>query len=472
MGEKLVAEISPNFVNPSYATPEQIATQRAYAAELQKQSGQQVNRPLGAIANALNAWTSNLVRSDADKMQTDAATRNSADVSALIAQLQKGQPIDPATAGRVYANPMAAPEHRALIGALVKPEAIKSEYGQPAYASPSGGVQPAPIAGQPGSFNPGYRVEQGAEGVHSNAPFPAPNAVPPTPPGVTRLDPAATNAWRQSNPLPPGVAPGGPPQAGAVPPAAPPAAVAPNGAPNVPMSLDQLAAKGREFAAAKTLTQGGAEAEGGVIKQDVENAALAPETLKGLGIIKDNIAKFGDKITFGPTSQFTNEFKRLAANYAPGPMKDQLSALAAADSIEKVNLGLAGALAKQVGSGTQGELFKAMGSVPGMEKSKEGAVALIDMLQQSASKQQALGKLYADNRGNLAAYQAARQKYLTDHPVVNPLTGNPIEMDIEAARKSAPAANTATGPAQGTIFNGYRFKGGNPKDKSNWEPVT
>jgi hypothetical protein len=464
-----MADYSPNFVNPQYATPEQLATQRAYAAELTKRSGEAVNRPTGALGNMITALTAGLERNRANEMQSQAAGQNSSDVSALIAQLQKGQPIDPATAGRVYANPMAAPEHRALIGALITPKQGEDVAGRPTMTSPAAGQQAVPVG--PG-IQPGIRPALSVPDASISA---VPQPAPPlpgaprsmvTPPGVTRLDPAATDAWRRSTPLPPGVAPAGP-QAGASPPAAPPAAV-----PNLPMNIDQLAAKGRELAAARTLTQGGAEAEGGVIKQDVENAALAPETLKGLGIIKDNIAKFGDKITFGPTSQFTNELKRLAANYAPGPMKDQLSALAAADSIEKVNLGLAGALAKQVGSGTQGELFKAMGSVPGMEKSKEGAVALIDMLQQSASKQQALGKLYADNRGNLAAYQAARQKYLTEHPVVNPLTGNPIEMDIEAARKNAPAANTATGPAQGTIFNGYRFKGGNPKDKANWEPIT
>lgn len=34
----------------------------------------------------------------------------------------------------------------------------------------------------------------------------------------------------------------------------------------------------------------------------------------------------------------------------------------------------------------------------------------------------------------------------------------------------APAA-TPSGPAVGTISNGYRFKGGNPNDRNSWEPV-
>jgi hypothetical protein len=52
-----MADFSPSFVNPSYATPEQLATQRAYAAELQKRSGQDVNRPTGALANMITALT-------------------------------------------------------------------------------------------------------------------------------------------------------------------------------------------------------------------------------------------------------------------------------------------------------------------------------------------------------------------------------------------------------------------------------
>lgn len=33
------------------------------------------------------------------------------------------------------------------------------------------------------------------------------------------------------------------------------------------------------------------------------------------------------------------------------------------------------------------------------------------------------------------------------------------------------SAPMASGPAPGTIKNGYRFKGGNPKDQNSWEPI-
>src|SRR5580658_5082122 len=114
----------PNFTNQSYATPEQLATQRAYAAELSKRSGENVNRPAGAAANVLDAITSALVRNNANDVQQRAAAGNAQNTAALISQLQSGK-VDPATAAQIYANPMASPESRALISALVTPQAVK-----------------------------------------------------------------------------------------------------------------------------------------------------------------------------------------------------------------------------------------------------------------------------------------------------------------------------------------------------------
>jgi len=191
-----MADFSPNFVNPSYATPEQLATQRAYANELTKRSGQDANRPTGALANMVNALSGVLERNRANEIQSQAAGQNSSDVSALIAQLQKGQPIDPNTAGRVYANPMASPEHRALIGALVTPKPGEDAAGRPTISSPAGGMQALPVG--PG-IQPGIRPGLSTPDASISA---VPQPAPPlpgaprsmaTPPGVTRLDPAATD---------------------------------------------------------------------------------------------------------------------------------------------------------------------------------------------------------------------------------------------------------------------------------------
>src|SRR3954469_6823439 len=185
----------PNFTNPQYATPEQLAQQRAYADELTKRSGQDVNRPTGALANMITALTAGVTRNNADRIQSEAAGQNAAGLAALVSQLQNGQKPDAGNIGTLSANPMASPEQRALVSGLINPKPIEDVAGRPAYASPVQGVQAAPIQGQ---FQPGFRAPESAGPVSTVTPIPAPmRPVPPTPAGVTRLDPQATEAWRQ-----------------------------------------------------------------------------------------------------------------------------------------------------------------------------------------------------------------------------------------------------------------------------------
>src|SRR4051812_23196284 len=127
---------SPNFVNPNYMTPEQIAAQRAYADQLMKRSGQEVNRPTGAAANFIDAISSVLTRNRADQMQREAAEGNAQDTTQLFADAQKGK-FDPQTMGRIYANPMGNPNQRALTDALVGQKGVEDVYGRPGYASPA-----------------------------------------------------------------------------------------------------------------------------------------------------------------------------------------------------------------------------------------------------------------------------------------------------------------------------------------------
>jgi len=434
-----MAEFSPNFVNPAYATPEQLATQRAYAAELMKRSGQDVSRPTGALANALLAVTGGLERNRANEIQSQAAEGNASNMTALIQQLQRGQQPDAANVARMSANPMASPEQRNLmIDGLIRPKPVEDAAGRPGYASPVAGVRSAPVDT---GFQPGIRPGLSTPDASISAvpqpapPLRAPLPAPPTPPGVTRMYPEATEAWRRENPLPGGTGGGQGPGAG-LPPAP---------APAMPLTIDALAAKGRELAAARELSQGGAKANSDVIKTDIAAANDAPNVLKGIGVIKDNIQRYGDKITFGPTSPWSLEMKRAAANYAPGVMKDQLNAIAAADSINKVGIGLAGTLASSLQGGSNSETFaKAMQGVPGLTTSKEGALAMADMIQQAALKQQELGKLLRDP-ANYSRYSELKSNFFRDHPVINPLTGNPIEMDVEAVKQRGDGTGTATG---------------------------
>lgn len=421
---------SPNFVNPAYATPEQLANQRAYADALMKRSGEAATRPSGVIGNALDAVAAALNRNRANEMQSEAAGRNSAGLAALISQLQNGQKIDPATAARVYADPMASPEHRALVGALITPRPVEDVAGRPGYMAPASGVQAAPVQG---NFQPGFRQPVATPGASTTIPIPAamapqPARIPSTPKVWGDKEAEAAGIYPKSNPAT-GVSASSAPSAGlpapapGLPPAAAPAA-------NF-LTLDALAAKGREIAAENERAQGGAKGEADVINKDVSGAASAPETLKGLAIMRDTINTVGDKMTFGPTAKFSNEFRRVVDNYAPGLIDK--GGLAGADAIEKLNLSLAGRLSQQLGLNPS-DIQRSIASVPGVEKSKEGTLALIGMLEQSARNDQYVGtRIYQQNKGNLANYQQARQDYYDSHPIVNPITGRPVQIGAESA---------------------------------------
>lgn len=219
---------------------------------------------------------------------------------------------------------------------------------------------------------------------------------------------------------------------------------------------------GRDLSAERERVQGGAKAEGEVILKDVTRAAAAPETLKGLGIMRNTIETVGDQMTFGPTAKFSNEFKRVVDNYVPGLISKE--GLAGADAIEKLNLGLAGNLSQSLGLNPS-DIYRSVASVPGTEKSKAGTLALISMMEQAARNDQYVGTtLYQQNRGNLAAYQQARQNYYNEHPIVNPITGNPVQIDAQRASQGVGTGyeRTATNPQTGERL-GYR--------NGRWEPI-
>ena len=426
-----------NFTNPSYATPEQLANARAYADALTKRSGEDAKRPTGAIANGIDALTAALMRNNANTTQQQAAESNARDYSTLISQLQSRQNPSPEVLGHLAANPMASPEARAWATKLISPEFTKSQFGEPAYQSPATGVQAAPIHGP---YTPAYEIDQGAGDVHQRMPVPAPT-YQPQPPAINQSRaPVASSpkVWGDNEAQAAGLYPPSSPQPGAGGGAPGPAAVLPPAAapaiPNTPLTLDQLAAKGREFSAQKAFTQGGAEAVANVQKADIAASTDAPTIKRVAGTMLNDLQTHGDKMTFGPTAQWSNDIKRVAANYAPGFMKDQMEALASADSFDKMSAQLT-TLLSRAGGGTDAQLFNNMKSVPGSHNSKEGAEALLKMTLQVADQQQAL-RQYTSTAKNAQEYEALRNDFYQKNPIVNPITGNPIKLDLEKEKQN------------------------------------
>jgi hypothetical protein len=224
------------------------------------------------------------------------------------------------------------------------------------------------------------------------------------------------------------------------------------------MTLDQLAAKGREFAAQKAFTQGTAEAQTGIAKEDIAAASNAPAVKQIAGTMLDDMSKH--KLTFGPTAEWSNNAKRLAANYAPGLMKDQLEGLASADSFDKMSAQLTSMLSR--GGGTDAQLFNNMKSVPGSHNSEQGAAALLKMVIQKADQQEALRAAVQAAKTPQEA-EAIRTNFYKDprNQIINPISGNPIAQDLKETNKGS-YEKTATNPQTGEKL-GLR--------NGQWEPI-
>jgi hypothetical protein len=142
-------------------------------------------------------------------------------------------------------------------------------------------------------------------------------------------------------------------------------------------------------------------------------------------------------------------------------MKDSLESIASADSFDKMSAQLTGLLSK--GGGTDAQLFNNLKSVPGSHNSKEGAEALLKMTIQTADQQQALRQAVSAAR-TPEEYQSLKDNFYKQNPIVNPLTGNPIKLDLEKQKATTGAGSyekTATGP--GGAKMGLR--------NGKWEPI-
>lgn len=424
-----MAEFLPgNFVvNPQYATPEQLAVQRLYAAELAKRSGENVNRPAGAAANVLNAITSGLMRNTADTMQTDAATRNAARQSALIQQLQNGGKPNAANLAQIYADPMSSPETRALVTHLLTPQKYEDVGGRPGFSAPALGTNASPIRG---GLQPGFRAPEsaGPGGVSTVTPITATNPNGGTFGGLNYKPVGWDNSTPQAAP-----SGGGPTAPGAgLPPAPAPAGISPR--------LKSMAADARELGAENERVQGGAKGEGENIKSNVTQANTALQAYKDATVMEDLI-KSNPNMEFGPWAKVTNDVLRVVQNLTGNKLLDA-KALAASDAVEKLNLSLAASMQARWGLNPSA-IGISQGSTPGNEKSSRGTLELLSLMKQGADRDHyiatTLYKQYAD-AGRLGDFPQAIKEFYKENPLKNPNTGHlvmdpvPVKSPDDVAR--------------------------------------
>lgn len=482
---------SPNFVNPDYATDAQRKQQRAYAEMLMKRSSGDVTRPTGAIANIIDALTGRLEMNRAGNLEQQAASnQNARDLETqrqlmgqgggIGQQAESMQPSMIATGGSVppATPPVASAPPMGNVGSSMVPSGPVTDptniprgevtpsgkvwgdkeaeaaglYDKVASLSPAGGsaspggaqaqsaVLPTAGAAPAASFNQRFAQvdprliagtmnnqmaspeakaligqligqRQGAD-VYGNPTRESLNN------GVQRLSVGqdVTPGFRSDvNISPTGISgtsvnPAGQTQSG----------IQVGG----PGGLD----KAMDMSNRLALNAGKTGAVQEFQKQDMAAANDAPTVKRVAGVMLDDLKAHGDKMTFGPTAQWSNDIKRVAANYTPGLMKNQLEGLASADSFDKMSAQLTGLLSK--GGGTDAQLFNNLKSVPGAHNSKEGAEALLKMTLQVADQQQALAQAVSAAK-TPEEYQQIKADFYKRNPIVNTITGNPIALDLK-----------------------------------------
>jgi hypothetical protein len=453
----------PNFVNPAYASPEQLATQRAYADALMKRSSGNVNRPAGAIANMVDALTAGLTRNNANTIQQQAAEGNAHDATGIIAALQRGEKPDAATMAHLYANPLSSPEQRDFVGKLITPQAMTSPFGQPGYGSPGTGVNAPPING---AFQPGAPMSQSTPDASQTFvnPAPAQRAAPVAAPrpGVGGVFGGISKpvGWDQNNVTPQALGSGGGarvPGAGSPPasaPAAPISGTSFGGYAPPPGALEALAARGRDL----SFQRGQNESQVGFMKQDADAANKATAVQRVASVMLDDLN--AHPLNMGPTAQTLTSFQKVLAQHAPGLLSDeQIKSIASQDSFQKSAAQLVNIMTEGGAGGTDAHLLNNMHSVPGEANSREGAKALLKMTLDVAAQQQAL-RSYAGPAKSGPEYEAKKREFYADpaNRIVNPITGNPIAQDVsQQNQKTASSAyeKTATNPQTGAKI-GFR----------------
>jgi hypothetical protein len=119
--------------------------------------------------------------------------------------------------------------------------------------------------------------------------------------------------------------------------------------------------------------------------------------------------------------------------------------MAQSEMVTKMNSQLAAASAKAMtGRPTQFEFTAWQKNNPGLTTSREGALALIDVLRQTNHQDVELGRL-AQNKKNWNNWPEVVDKYYQEHDLTNPLTGKPMREEIAAARGGGGARPAAPG---------------------------
>jgi hypothetical protein len=204
------------------------------------------------------------------------------------------------------------------------------------------------------------------------------------------------------------------------------------------------------------------KAIGGVIAEHIEAGGRgARDRMNALDTIESTMrTNEGKGIVTGPHAESVLKLRETLDGM--GIHTDWVkTGMAQSEMIQKMNAQLASASAKAMtGRPTQFEFQSWQKNNPGLGTSREGSLALLDVLRQTAKQDIDLGRLAQDKK-NWDNWPEVVDKFYATHDLTNPLTGHSMRQEIAAARGGGAGAASAgrTAPAPGTFEDRFSASG-------------
>ena len=310
-----------------------------------------------------------------------------------VSQALMGKPIQMAqnapinSAAGILANTSLPPDVRAKLIEGMAPKGVTSPFGEPGMATVAGGVQGTQVRGP---FQTGYtgNVSTNPEG------------------GGSYSGPIASGA-------------GG------------------AGLSGVGNIMGNVAGMGRELGNLAAANSAERDTNKSAIVQAENSFNQYPILKRTLGQMMDDARTHANEISWGPQNETVQNAKKFAANFAPSLFsQDQINGIAAGDSLHKLSSMLGSMIAKQY-SGAVGTDYGAQltqGQVPGMNNSKEGFLALGNMIDQGLDYQKKLMDNWhalPNNKKLTTSFNQFQAEFYSkpENQIVNPITKNRIGQD-------------------------------------------
>jgi hypothetical protein len=208
-----------------------------------------------------------------------------------------------------------------------------------------------------------------------------------------------------------------------------------------PVQTPELKAQEEQYGAA-------GKALGGVLAEHIEaGGKTARERLNALDTIESAMrTNEGKGIVTGPHAESVLRLRETLDGMGIDTSWIK-TGMAQSEMIQKMNAQLAAASAKAMtGRPTQFEFSAWQKNNPGLTTSREGSLALIDVLRQQGKQDIDLGRL-AQNKKNWNNWPEVVDNFYADpkHALINPLSGRPMREEIAAARGGGGARPAAPG---------------------------